>query len=61
MVTQMRIGVQNGMTNGHKIENRVQNEMTNGHTIGNRVQNGVTYGHTIGNQGSKRDDEWSQN
>ena len=47
MVTQMRIGVQDGMTNGHKIENRVQNGMTNGHTNENRC--------------SERDDEWSQN
>ena len=44
MVTKLEIGVQNGMTNGHKIENRFQNGMTNGHNIENR--------------GSERDDEW---
>ena len=47
MVTQLKFGVQNGMTNGHKIESRVQNGMTKGHTNENR--------------GSERDDEWSQN
>ena len=47
MVIKLKIGVQKGMTNGHK--------------IGNRVQNGMTNGHTIEIRGSKRDDEWSQN
>ena len=38
MVTKLKMGFRNEMTNGHKIENCVQNEMTNGHKIEKWVQ-----------------------
>ena len=41
-MTELRRGVQNEMTNGHKIENRFQNEMMNDHKIENWVQNELT-------------------